>query len=224
MSTLSGMDALAWANGQSTWPPGMCLNFVWNAFGAPVTSPAGGYGNALAGWDNTQQQHPGSRNAPNGCPVYFSGPDGHVAIMKDTTRGLLRSTYTSGGAGLVGDITIDTILTSWGRQLLGWGSDIFGYQIDTAGTAGGGSTPIAPDVQTLDLRMVNSMFRIVPHYGSQPLEYWLYGITGKRVQIGSPDHLTLLRRFDKEALSGGTDQMYSQEGKTIMQYLASVNK
>lgn len=140
--SLDAAAALAWANSQSRWQAGYCLNFVWNAYGAPTAIPAGGYPNATAGWNHTSAKHVGARDAPNGFPVYFSGPDGHVALMKDTTRGILRSTYTSGGVGLVGDISIDTIVNSWGRTLLGWGGDIFGHPISGTTNAGGGSSPI----------------------------------------------------------------------------------
>lgn len=145
-TTLDGNAALVWANAQTAWQAGMCLNFVWNAYGAPVAIPAGGYPNALAGWSHTADKHPGA-DAPNGFPVYFSGPDGHVAIMKDRTRGLLRSTYTSGGRGLVGDITVDTIVKSWGRTILGWGGDAFGYPISTTGFAGGGGVPLPEETE-----------------------------------------------------------------------------
>jgi len=159
MPTLSAAAALDWANAQTTWPAGYCLNFVWNAYGAPTAIPAGGYPNALSGWSNTIHKHPGSADAPNGFPVYFSGPDGHVAIMKDRTRGLLRSTYTSGGKGLVGDITVDTIVNSWGRTILGWGEDAFGYTISGTTTEGGDAIALPTETEDEDMAGVRLYFQ-----------------------------------------------------------------
>lgn len=122
-------DALNWANEQQTWAEGLCENFVWNGFGAPVVIPAGGYATALQGWVNTRGKNPSLSNCPIGAPVYFTGPKGHVCFYKG--GGVVRSTVDGSTEGLVQDMPVTTITSprGWNRRLLGWGSDIFGYPI-----------------------------------------------------------------------------------------------
>jgi hypothetical protein len=130
-------EALAWAEQQTTWPAAQCENAVWNAFGAPVAIPRGGYPDANAGWLNTLDKHTTLAGIRPGALVYFTGTYGHVALYKG--NGILRSTYTDAkGVGRYGDIAIDTILSpsGWGRRLLGWGGDAFGHPIDFTGVAG----------------------------------------------------------------------------------------
>lgn len=120
-------SALAWAISVPTWPHGYCENFVWNAYGAPLVIPPGGYPDANAGWDRTADKHVRDYNPPAGAPCYFSGPEGHVCLATGNGDGVY--TTDRDGAGTNGFWTISGIEAAWGRTFYGWGGDIFGYPI-----------------------------------------------------------------------------------------------
>lgn len=73
--------------------PGWCLQYVRQAFGAPVVEPS-----ATAGWNNAKYRHE-DMNFPEGCwvPLWFSIPgipEGHVVLR--APDGSIYSTSTPG--------------------------------------------------------------------------------------------------------------------------------
>src|SRR6187551_3046594 len=102
----TGAEAYAWAVTQPSWPHAMCLNFVWNAFGSPATG--GGFPDANSSWNRSGQQHPGDRHPPQGAPLHFTGPDGHVMIAEGGGGETAWSTDVA-GYGLNGFTTISAI-------------------------------------------------------------------------------------------------------------------
>jgi len=108
--------------------PGWCLQYVRQAFGAPIVEPT-----ATAGWANAQFKHE-DRNFPENCfvPVWFSlttEPAGHVALM--CPDGSVYSTSDDSTVPHHHPSLDDLIAYYWRNPLtyLGWTEDISNVRV-----------------------------------------------------------------------------------------------
>lgn len=112
----------------------MCLKFVRECWGLPAKYPT-----AAIAWDNAESKHPFRtvEVIPYGAPVFSQRPDagdddsGHVFLAGGYTRKgvrIFRSTdiHTLGGVSVC---TIEDLQEKWGHKILGWTSDLNGYDL-----------------------------------------------------------------------------------------------
>jgi hypothetical protein len=107
------------AENDRTNDPGMCLQQVrmWCGIGAR-------YADASTAWRNTNDRHPGSKAAPRGSAVYWTGGSrGYGHICLSLGNGKVRST-DAGGRGRVATVDIDWVSRNWGHTYAGWAWDI----------------------------------------------------------------------------------------------------
>lgn len=107
------------AEADQTNDPGYCLQQcrIW----AGINSM---YPDAATAWRNTNDRHPGNKDAPRGSAVYWTGGShgyGHIAISLG--GGNVRST-DAGGSGIVATRNIDWFTANWGLPYAGWAWDI----------------------------------------------------------------------------------------------------
>jgi hypothetical protein len=107
------------AENDRTNDPGMCLQQVrmWCGINAR-------YPDAATAWRNTNDRHPGKKNAPRGSAVFWTGGSkgyGHIALSLG--NGKVRST-DAGGRGRVATVDIDWVARNWGQHYAGWSWDI----------------------------------------------------------------------------------------------------
>jgi len=92
------------------------------------------YENAMEGWARSATKYYARSGWPQGVPLYFRGPNGHVAI--GLANGLIRSTQP-GGTGML-TTTLGELERLTGDPYLGYALDFNGHLIDLTGTSGGG--------------------------------------------------------------------------------------
>lgn len=97
---------------------GMCLQVVRTWSGIPARYP-----DASTAWRNTNDRHPGSKAAPRGSDVYWTGGSrGHGHIAKSLGGGKVRST-DAGGSGRVATVDIGWVERNWHMKYAGWSWD-----------------------------------------------------------------------------------------------------
>lgn len=126
------------AEATTSWASGMCLQFSRSMAGIPAVYP-----DASTAWRNTIDRHPGDRNPPRGCMVYWTGgSQGYGHITPSLGGGKVRSSdYPS--SGRVGTTDIGWIERNWGLPFAGWAWDVNGVTIPhgaASGGSGGGSS------------------------------------------------------------------------------------
>lgn len=151
-------QAIAWANSQGKWAPHSCLNFVKNAYYGdnPTQNSIDGkpyLSNAVDGWNNSTQKHPGDRNPPVGALMYFDGahPGDPGDVQIYIGNGQSRRTDV-GAWGAVGTTSMWWMETAVHRKYLGWTGDILGYPYFDVNE---------PAVAELKVKDVNDMGAIV---------------------------------------------------------------
>jgi hypothetical protein len=132
-------QAVSRAYSWTSYPVGMCLNFVWKCLNYPVAS---GLYDANAAWAAATMKRY-TTSPPAGAPVYFAGgAHGHVAISLG--GGKIRSTDWP-EKGRVGNTTISYLATRWGQRYRGWSADYAGHPIRNLG-----GTVTYPPVMAVD--------------------------------------------------------------------------
>lgn len=124
MSAKSAGEAIANANGYTSYESGMCLKWVRG----PCWEVAAVAGDAQEAWDMARHKHPGDRNPPDGAPVFWSGGSkgyGHVAIWRESD---MRSTDCK-STGKVSAAPLSWTEDTWGFRYLGWTSDLNGVDL-----------------------------------------------------------------------------------------------
>ncbi len=123
------------AESDSTNDPGYCLQ--WCRQKAGINSK---YGDAATAWRNTNDRYPGSKNAPRGSMVYWTGGShgyGHIAVS--VGNGKVRST-DAGGKGKVATVSIDWVQNNWGLPYAGWAWDV--NEVTIPHSSGGGDDDV----------------------------------------------------------------------------------
>ncbi len=98
--------------------PGMCQQQtrIWAGISAR-------YPDAITAWRNTNDRHPGNRDAPRGSFVFWTGgSSGHGHVAMSLGGGNIRST-DAGGRGRVATIDLGWIERNWHMPYGGWAWD-----------------------------------------------------------------------------------------------------
>jgi hypothetical protein len=126
MTARDADEAVANANGRTSYDVGMCQQFVR---GVCWEVPAV-YGSAIEAWNGARHKHPGDRNPPKGAPCFYRGGQyGHVVIAKG--NGMRSTDCTS--SGRVSDAALSWPEGTWGATYLGWTEDLNGYDLPLGG-------------------------------------------------------------------------------------------
>lgn len=144
MTQLFAATALAFVRskiGTSIKPQGMCLNFVWRAYGShpSIGAAAGHLGSAAGAWSVAVKKHIGDRNVPKGFWAYL-GPSptrtDHNRNAGDAiiSVGLGIFACTDASGSVVGYMTLAARERQTQRPYVGWAEDLGGHPI--AATAG----------------------------------------------------------------------------------------
>lgn len=127
----AGAQAGAWARRQITDPSRdwyrYCLMFVRMCFGVAMREPDAG-----KAWDAAEHKHVTSDagSIPAWVPVFWELPGvaDHVALSIGAGKCISTDVRRRGRVDVV---TIDSITTNWGAQLLGWTEDLNGVRVWT---------------------------------------------------------------------------------------------
>lgn len=223
-------EASAWAwseahnpNGVKRSWAGLCQAFMFWSGGF-----AHSYHNAIAAGDASGWLNPDMTAAPRGAAVYWHGVygDGHVAWVAEAGADPLLlmasgSTDTPWGKG-IGLIRLSAYQRRFGWPLRGWSLRNGVFQLAGVGssTAGGDRSPIIPPPTPQPAYEEDDMLSFIPDAQSDTI--WLHNNnTGRTIGIGSPYHLTLLDRAQKNR---GGDRMLKIEIDIVAEYQLAVSE
>jgi hypothetical protein len=194
---------------------GLCLYYVWNAYKAHGASVSGSWPTAFDAWLATPGKHEGDRNPPPGVPVWWGKRPGSAAGDVVISLGGGRVVATDyPGWGSIGTATIAQREAQVGRPYLGWTDTILGVPVNAA-AAVIAAVPVVPPPP----KEKNMSYSIVPIANSDEI-HLVSLITGIRIHIESPYHLTLLNRVKKNDVN---DQMLLVEIDIVRGYLTAIN-
>lgn len=196
-----------------TCSSGLCLHYVWLAYKEHGASVAKSWPTAYQAWLDSSGKHEGDRNPPAGVPVWWGerlGSNAGDVVISLGGGKVVATDYPSWGK--IGTATLDEREAQIGRPYLGWTDNILSVPIDAVGAAGVLGTTLKEEEDDM-------AYSIVPLAHSDEI-YLVSLVTGIRVHIKSPFHLTLLRRVKK---NDSNDDMLPAELDVVRGYLTAVN-
>jgi hypothetical protein len=196
-----------------TCEPGFCLHYVWKAYKANGARGTFEAQTAFLGWQGSQGRHAGDRNPPAGVPVFWGrkldGSNSLGDVVISTGGGKIVATDFPFN-GKINETTIDKRQDQIDREYLGWADNIMGAKIGIPAPA-----LVGFELATRRSKMTYAIVRI---QGSTEIDV-VSLITGIRVRVGTPFHVTLLKSLQ----DGSDDMMKKNELAVVRGYLTAIN-